>query len=360
MDGGALSPDASPGRAGAPGLRGALAAPEGRAAAAVLACGALALPGLIWLAGENPADVLWLLISGGFLSANGLADAAVRAIPLCLIGLGIAVAFRANVFNIGADGQFLIGAAAAVAAAGALSPLPATLALPAIFAAGLAGGALWGGIAGLLRARFGANEIIATILLNYIAFNVVSWLIRGPLQESAGIFPRTERLPPDLRLPVLIDGTRISAGAVLALAAALLLWVVMARSRFGFQLVAVGENAEAARAGGVRPGMVVVAVMCLSGALAGLAGTVELAGVHGRIQDGFGAGLGITGIAVALLARLNPLWVPVSAFAFAGLYAGSAGVARATAVPFPLVNVIEGAIILAFLAVTALRRRAPG
>jgi general nucleoside transport system permease protein len=345
MDGRALTPPAGP---------------EARTAVAVLACGTLALPGLIWLAGENPAEVLWLLVSGGFLSANGLADAAVRAIPLCLIGLGIAISFRAGVFNIGADGQFLIGAAAAVAVAGAASPLPVALALPLMMLAGMAGGAAWGGIAGVLRARFGANEIIATILLNYIAYNVVSWLIRGPLQERAGIFPRTERLPPELRLPVLIDGTRISAGLILALVAALVVWVLVARTRLGFQIMATGENPEASRAGGVRPGMVTVAVLCLGGGLAGLAGIVEVAGVHGRIQDGFGAGLGITGIAVALLARLNPLWVPVSAFAFAGLYAGSAGVARATAVPFPLVNVIEGAVILAFLAVTALRRRAAG
>lgn len=331
--------------------------PEGRVALAVLVAGALALPVLIALAGENPLRVLQLLAGGGFFSRSGLADTMVRAIPLCLIGLGIALAFRARVFNIGADGQLLIGAAAGMAAAGWLAGLPAVLALPLLLAAGMAGGAVWGGIAGVLRARFGANEIIATILLNYIAFNIVSWLIRGPLQESMGIFPRTDRLPSELRLAVLVEGTRISAGLLVALLAVVVVWVVMARSRFGFQLAALGENPAAARYGGVRPGAVTVAALCLSGAMAGLAGMVEVAGVHGRIQDGFGAGLGITAIAVALLARLNPLWVPLSAFAFAGLYVGSATVARATAVPFPLVHVIEAAVILAYLAVTALRRR---
>jgi simple sugar transport system permease protein len=315
--------------------------PEGRSALALLAAGALALPALIALAGENPLRVLGLLASGGFLSRNGLADTVVRAIPLCLMGLGISLAFRARIFNIGADGQLLIGAAAAVAMAGWLAGLPPALALALLLLAGMAGGALWGGIAGVLRARFGANEIIATILLNYIALHVVSWLIRGPLQESMGMFPRTDRLPDELRLSVLIEGTRISAGLIVA-------------------LLAVGENPAAARYGGVRPGAVAVVALCMSGAMAGLAGIVEVSGVHGRIQDGFGAGLGITAIAVALLARLNPLWVPLSAFCFAGLYVGSATVARTTAVPFPLVHVVEAAVILAYLAATALRQRRGG
>ncbi|MCL4188674.1 MAG: ABC transporter permease [Rhodobacteraceae bacterium] len=330
---------------------------EARAALGLIAAGALLLPGLIAVAGENPLRVLGLMVAGAFLDLRGLADTVVRAIPLCLMGLGVAVAFRARVFNIGGDGQFLIGAALAVAASGWLVLLPAPLGVVALLAAGTLGGALWGGIAGVLRARFNANEIIATILLNYIALHVLSWLIRGPLQEAAGVFPRTDRLPPDLRLPMLVDAARISAGLAVALVAVGVLWLVMARSRFGFQVTALGENPEAARYGGVRPGLITAAVLALSGALAGLAGIVEVAGVHGRIQDGFGAGLGISGIAVALLARLNPLWVPASAFGFAGLHVGSATVARATAVPFPVVNVIEGAIILAYLAALALRGR---
>jgi ABC-type uncharacterized transport system permease subunit len=327
-----------------------------RLAAAVIAAGAALLVGLIALAGENPLRVLGLLVQGAFLTPAGIADSVVRMIPLCLMALGIALAFRARIFNIGAEGQFLIGAATGAALAVPLAGLPGALALPVLLAAGAAGGALWGAVAGVLRARFNASEIIATILLNHIAFNVLSWLIRGPLQESAGVFPRTERLPAEFRLPLMIDGTRISAGLLVALIAVVVVWVVMARSRFGFQIAALGENPEAARYGGVASGAVTVAGLAISGALAGLAGIVEVAGVHGRIQDGFGAGLGITAIAVALLARLNPLWVPVSALGFAGLHVGSATVARATAVPFPLVNIIEGTIIVAFLAAGLLAR----
>lgn len=330
---------------------------ERGAAVAVLVIGAIALLLLIGFSGENPARVLMLVVQGGFLNANGVADAVVRAIPLCLVGLGITIAFKANVFNIGGDGQFIIGASVALAFAELASQLPQPLGLLILLAAGMAGGAFWAGIAGVLRARFGANEIIATILLNYVAIHTVSFLIRGPLQENAGIFPRTERLPPALSLDNLIEGTRISSALIVVVVAVIAVWLIVSRSRFGFELQAIGDNRDAALAGGVYPGAVIIAVMALSGALVGLAGISEISGVHGRLQEGVGAGLGTTGIAVALLARLNPLLVPVSAFAFSGLYVGSATVARVTAVPFPLVNIIEASIIFAFLATTALQRR---
>jgi simple sugar transport system permease protein len=310
---------------------------------------------LVLLVGENPLTIGWAMLRGGFLTANGLADTVVRAIPLCLIGLGVALAFRAGVFNIGADGQLLIGASLAVACVPLLAGWPAPLGLAVLMLAGMVGGALWGGLAGVLKARFGANEIIATIMLNYIAVQVLGWLVRGPLQEPMGIFPRSERLPAELRLPALIDGTRISLGLLIALAAVAVIWLVVARFRYGYELTLTGQNPEAARYGGVRLGWITVTVMALGGGLAGLAGIVEVSGLHGRLQEGFAPGFGITGIAVALMARLNPLLVPLSAFGFAGLYVGSATVARTTGVPFPLVHVIEAVIILAFLAATVLR-----
>jgi simple sugar transport system permease protein len=333
----------------------AFARPEVRVAALVLAGGAAALVALILIVGESPFAVFWAMLRGGFLTANGLADTVVRAIPLCIIGLGVALAFRAGVFNIGADGQLLIGASLAMACVPLLGEWPPPLGLAALLVAGMVGGAIWGGIAGVLKARYGANEIIATIMLNYIAVQVLGWLVRGPLQEPMGIFPQSERLPPELRLPALIDGTRISVGLLIALAAVLAIWLVVARFRYGYELTVTGQNPEAARYGGVRLGWITISVMGFGGALAGLAGIVEVAGLHGRLQEGFAPGFGITGIAVALIARLNPLLVPVSAFGFAGLYVGSATVARATDVPFPLVHVIEAAIILGFLASTAMR-----
>lgn len=328
-------------------------------AIAVLLMGAVSVVVLIALAGENPGQVLAALLRYGFFTANGLADTTVRAIPFCLIGLGVALAFRAGVFNIGADGQLIMGAAAAVALVPLLAVFPHPFGLAALLLAGMAGGAAWGGIAGVLKARFGANEIIATIMLNYIAVQLLSWLVRGPLQEPSGIFPRSARLPAELTLPVLFSGTRISWGLVVALVAVGVIWFLVARARWGYALTLSGANPEAARYGGVRARWIVISVMAAGGALAGLAGIVEVAGLHGRLQEGFAPGFGITAIAVALLARLNPLLIPVSAFGFAGLYVGSATVARTTAVPFPLVHVIEAAIILGFLAAAVLRRR-PG
>jgi len=333
--------------------------PMVRAAVGALLAGAAALGGLIALAGENPLLVLGGLIRYAFFTANGLADTTVRAIPFCLIGLGVALAFRAGVFNIGADGQLIAGAVAAVACAPLLAGWPVPAGLLVMLLAGMAGGALWGAVAGVLKARFGANEIIATIMLNYIAVQLLGWLLRGPLQEPGGIFPRSARLAAELRLPVLIEGSRISAGLLVALVAVVVVWILVARSRWGFALTVTGANPEAARYGGVRPGIVVVSVMAASGALAGLAGIVEVSGLHGRLQEGFAPGFGLTAIAVALLARLNPLLIPVSAFGFAGLYVGSATVARTSAVPYPVVHLIEAAIILAFLAAGVLRRRAP-
>lgn len=330
---------------------------EARIALIVLAVGLAALAALIWVAGENPLSVLGELLRGGFLTPTGLADTVVRAIPLCLIGLGIVCSFRAGVFNIGGDGQLLIGACVAMAVAPFLAALPFPLGLALLMLAGMAGGAFWGLIAGVMKARFGANEIIATIMLNYIAAQLLSWLLRGPMQEKMRMFPRTEKLAEALRLPVLIEGTRISAGLLIAVVAVGVVWLLLGRSRWGYGVTLTGQNPDAARYGGFRPGFLTVSVLGVSGALAGLAGTVEIAGLHGRLQEGFATGFGITAIAVALLARLNPLWVPVTAFGFAGLYVGSSTVARSSTVPFPVVNVIEAAIIMGFLALTVLRAK---
>lgn len=319
---------------------------------AILACGGLivAIVLAITLAGANPAAVLGQMLEGAVFTRAGLTEALIRAIPFTMLGLGIAVAFRARIFNIGADGQLIAGAALAVALS---LVLPANaLGLALFLLAGLAGGALWGGIAGGLKARFGSNEIIVTIMLNYVALQLLSWLIRGPMQESMGILPRTDPIDAALRLPMLIPGTRVHAGLLVGLAAVAAIAFLVSRTRFGFKLTVVGSNADAAVYAGLRPAAVAFLALTLSGALAGLAGAVEIAGLYGRLQEGFAPGFGITAIAVALVARLNPWLVPLSAFGFSLLYVGLGGVARGDMVPFPLVHIIEGAIVFIFLAGT--------
>lgn len=329
---------------------------------ALAACALLVMMvlGAILLAGANPLSVLAGIFQRALLTRAGLLEAVLRTIPLTIMGLGIALAFRARVFNIGMDGQLIAGSVLAVA----LAPLlPANaIGLLILLAAGLAGGALWGGIAGLIKARFGGNEIIATIMLNYVAIQILSWLVRGPMQEKMKVIPRSDAIDRALRLPVLFDGTRIHAGLLVAIVAVIVIALLAGKSRFGFKLAVVGANEHAARYAGMNPGTIAGIVLAVSGALAGLAGAVEISGLYGRLQEGFAPGFGIRAIAVALVARLNPLLVPLSAFVFSLFYVGLGALARNGVVPFPIINIIEGTIILVFLAGSvayAARRKEP-
>ena len=317
---------------------------------AFAACALLVLMVLaaIMLAGASPLSVATGIAERALFTRAGLLEALLRTIPLTVMGLGIALAFRARIFNIGMDGQLIAGSVLAVALAPLLPANPTGLLL--FLVAGILGGAFWGGIAGLIKARFGGNEIIATIMLNYVAIQLLSWLVRGPMQEAMRIIPRTDQIDRALRLPILVDGTRIHFGLVIAVLAVLLVVLVAGRSRFGFKLDVVGANEYAARYAGIDPRWIAGIVLALSGALAGLAGAVEIAGLYGRLQEGFATGFGITAIAVALVARLNPLFVPLSALLFSLLYVGLGALARNGVVPFPLINIIEGTIILLFLA----------
>lgn len=319
---------------------------------ALAACAMLLLMVIaaIVVAGANPLSVFAGITERALLTRAGLLEAVLRTIPLTIMGLGIALAFRARIFNIGMDGQLIAGSVTAVA----LAPLlPAdALGLVLFLVAGIAGGAVWGGIAGLIKARFGGNEIIATIMLNYVAIQILSWLVRGPMQETMRIIPRSDAIDHALRLPVLLAGTRIHAGLLIAAACVILLALLVGRSRFGFKLDVVGANEHVARYAGIDPSRIAGIVLTLSGALAGLAGAVEISALYGRLQEGFAPGFGITAIAVALVARLDPLLVPLSAFAFSLFYVGLGALARNGVVPFPLINLIEGTIVLLFLAGT--------
>jgi simple sugar transport system permease protein len=307
----------------------------------------LAIVLLIVLAGAGPLAVVVGIVERVFTTRAGILEAVLRTIPLTIMGLGIALAFRARAYNIGMDGQLLAGATLAVALAPLVPVNGAGTAM--LLVAGIAGGFVWGGIAGVIKGRFGGNEVIATIMLNYVAIQIVSWLVRGPLQEEAGIIPRSDAIERALRLPILVDGTRIHAGLVIAVVAVIGLAVVLQRSRFGFKLAVVGANDQAAHYAGISPAWMAGLALALSGAFAGLAGAVEITGVYGRLQEGFAPGFGITAIAVALIARNNPWMVPVTAFGFALLWSGLGGLARNNVVPFPLINIIEGAVVLLFL-----------
>lgn len=281
----------------------------------------------------------------------------VRAIPLIVIGLGIALAFRGGAFNIGAEGQFYGGAILATWAALHLHGWPPVFALGVVLAAGVLGGALWSLIPAWLRWRFGVLEVISTLMLNFVAEALVSLMVQGPLQEARGVYPQSDSIALPARLP-LIPGTRLHWGFVLAILLAGLLWFLFRRTIWGFQLRAAGANPRAAQvAGRINTTAVVALALIGSGMLAGLAGAMEVSGVSYALFQSLSPGYGFTAIAVALLARLDPRAIVLTGFLFAALETGAAGMQRDAGVPAVVVYVVEAVIILIVLIADALTRR---
>jgi simple sugar transport system permease protein len=316
-----------------------------------------------------------LLFAGGYHVAAGLealwygslgswyaftSATLVRAVPLMLTGTAVAVAFRAGVFNIGAEGQLLVGAASATAIALA-PPLvhapPFVVVMLALVAAALAG-AMWAGIAALLRTRFGVLEVISTIMLNFVALYAVSYLVRGPLQEPTHIYPQSSTLADALHLQRIAGAGRLHVGLAVAVMSSLVAGWIFRHSAAGFRLVAVGENpAAASSAGRIDVARTVSRALITSGALAGLAGGVEVLGVTFALYENVSPGYGYTAIAVALLATLDPWRVMLTAVLFGALEAGAGAMQRDAAIPSSLVSVIEALLILVVVAAQAVRQR---
>ena len=281
----------------------------------------------------------------------------VRAVPLIVIGLGIALAFRAGALNIGAEGQFYAGAIAATWVGLHVAGRPPLVAVASVFLAAMLAGAAWVAVPVWLKLRFGVLEVISTLLLNFVAESLVSLMVQGPLQESQHIYPQSDPIAEAARLP-LLPGTRLHAGLAIALGAAVALWYVFARTLWGFRLRAVGAGPRAAEISGRIDARRMAAVALLgSGALAGLAGGIEIAGVSYALFQNLSPGYGFTGIAVALLARLHPLGVVVTGLLFAALEAGAGAMQRDAGVPAVAVYVVEAVVILVVLLADAAARR---
>ncbi|HEX7918620.1 MAG TPA: ABC transporter permease [Gemmatimonadales bacterium] len=278
-----------------------------------------------------------------------------RATPLILIGLGVAFAFRSGALNIGAEGQFYAGAVAGAWAGIHAGALPPILAVAWILLAGCLGGLLWSAVPAWLRARFGVLEVITTLLLNFIAEAMVSWMVTGPMQEARRAYPQSDPIVEAAHLPLLTG--RLHLGFAFALTLAVLLWWVFARTRFGFELRAAGAGPKAAETVAKIPvTRRLVQALLVSGAIAGLAGAIEVSGVSFVLFQNLSPGYGFTAIAVALLARLDPRAVVVSGILFGALEAGAAGMQRDAGVPSVVVYVVEAVVILTIL--RASRRQA--
>lgn len=293
------------------------------------------------------------LVRGALGSSDAITSATlVRATPLLCTGLAVAIAFRAGVFNVGAEGQLLVGAAAATAVGMQVGQWPRALAVASVLLAGAGAGAGLGAIAAVLRTRFHVLEVISTILLNFVALHLVGYLVRGPLQEPMHIYPQSPELPLAARLPALWDGTRLHAGFVIAVLLAMALWWMLRATEWGFRLRATGSGADAARSAGLIDVRAVAArALIVSGAIAGLGGAIEVSGVTRALYDNLSPGYGYTGIAVALLARLNPLAVLASGAVFGALEAGSTAMQRDAGVPSTVVSILEATMILGLVVV---------
>lgn len=307
--------------------------------------------------GYDTPRALAALWNGAFGSAYSVLSATlVRATPLLFVGLSVGIAFRAGVLNIGAEGQLLAGATTAVAVGLLAGGLPRTVALPMVIAAGAVAGAMWAGVSAWLRWQFGVLEVISTLMLNFVASYLVSWIVRGPLQEPTHVYPQTVELAQAVRLPVLVAGHRVHLGFVLALVLAVAAWWVLKHSAAGFRARAVGAGASAARsAGGIDPERTAAVAFLVSGALAGLGGASEVTGVTFALYEGISPGYGYSAIAVALLARLHPLAIAGSALFFGALEAGAAAMQRDANVPSVLAAVVEALIVLGVLALNRAR-----
>jgi ABC-type uncharacterized transport system permease subunit len=300
--------------------------------------------------GANPFSVFGALGEGAFGNWYACVDTIVKSCPLIFTGLAVSIAFSGALWNIGADGQLTIGAIAAGAIGTHLGDFPHSIAVAIILAAGALGGAAWGGIAGWLRARRDVNEVISTIMLNFVAVQMLSWMVHGPLMEPSRAYPTSSPIASAAQLEFYFAPSRLNLGMLLAVVLAGACYILLFNTSAGFELRAMGRNRRAATFFGIRIPALTVWVMALSGALAGLGGAVQVSAISHRLYEKLSPGWGFEAIAVALVARLNPLAIVPAALLFGALDNGSQAMQRTQGISPELVQVIQALVILIILA----------
>ncbi len=325
--------------------------------------------GMMAVLGANPITGYTALVKGAFGSDYALGATAVKAAPLLLVAVGICIAFRANIFNIGGEGQIAMGGLASAATALLFPDLPSIVLIPLVLLAGALGGALWGAIPGAFKAYFNVNEILSTIMLNLVAVQMMNYLLAGPMVDKStfstgGLIPETRLLSRNSWLPILVPGTQLHLGVLIALLVAVAAYVLLWRTSFGFRIRAVGLSTDASRYAGMPVKRTLTLAMTLSGAMCGLAGALLVFGSlsHRMVTDGSLTGFtgsdGFNGIVVALFGGLNPLWAVVSSFLFGGLIVGGNALQVATGVPSDLVTALNGIAVVMIVSLEYMRRRA--
>jgi general nucleoside transport system permease protein len=317
---------------------------------AALAIAAALIAVIIAALGANPFSVFAALGEGAFGSWYACVDTIVKSTPLIFTGLAVSLAFSGALWNIGADGQLTIGAIAAGAVGPRLGDFPHAVAVAIVLIAGALGGAAWGAIAGWLRARRDVNEVISTIMLNFVAAQALSWMVHGPLMEPSRAYPTSSPIAPAAQLDFYFAPSRLNLGMLLAIVLAVVCHVVLFNTSAGFELRAMGRNRRAATFFGVRIPALTIWVMALTGAMAGLGGAVQVSAISHRLYEKLSPGWGFEAIAVALVARLNPLAIVPAALLFGALDNGSQAMQRTHGISPELVLVIQALVILIILA----------
>jgi ABC-type uncharacterized transport system permease subunit len=311
---------------------------------------------LFAILGKNPLLALWVYFIDPLIDAYSLQEIAVKATPLVMIAIGLSLCYLANVWNIGAEGQFLMGAVAGSWLAVKTNGTDAgAWVLPAMLLLGAAAGALYALIPAICRVRFGASEILTSLMLVYVADLFLDYLVRGPWRDPAGYnFPTTAEFDPVATVPVLVEGGRLHLGAVIALAVVIVAAVLLGRTIKGFEIRVVGAAPRAARFGGFNANQLILLTFAISGALAGLAGIIEVAGPVGHLQPGFSPGYGFTAIIVAFLGRLNPIGILIAGLFLALTFIGGEQAQIAMKIPLDVTKVFQGILLFYVLACDSL------
>lgn len=317
---------------------------------------------IIAVVGGNPFAAYLGLVQGAFGSPKALSETAVWASPYIYAGLAVALAFKGGLFNIGAEGQLALGAVVSALIGYALpgwlhTSLPWFIHLPLTVGLGILGGAIWAAIPGALKAYTGSHEVINTIMMNYIALNVTSFLLNGPMRDPnpLNLSAKTPDIAVSARIPPIFPGLRVHWGFVLAILVAVLIWWLLQKTTIGFEIRTVGSNPDAAKYAGINVKMITVLTMAISGALAGMGGVIEVTALNYRHELGFSIGYGFDAIAIALLGKSNPFGVILAAILFGAMKNGGTRMQFLTQIPVDIISVIQ-ALILLFVAADAIIR----
>jgi simple sugar transport system permease protein len=306
---------------------------------------------LILLANKNPIEAYKSLFYGAFIRKSGIIETLVKGTPLLIAGLGMVIAFKANLWNSGGEGQIYFGALFATIAGIYFKGLPAYIHLPLAIIAGGIGGCIWAFIPGLFKVYLNVNEVIVNLMMNYIATFFIAYLCQGPLSEPGGFMPQTARVAETAMLPLIAPPARLHAGVILGLILAVIMYIILFKTTLGYEIRAIGFNLSASEYGGIKSKKIMLTVFAISGFLTGIAGAGEILGVHYRLMDGISNGYGFNAMVVAILGRLHPIGIIASSFLFSGLQVGAAQMQRVMQIPNSISDALQGFVILCLIAV---------